>query len=109
MEYTQRKRFKIPHQIDHNFYIWRFITIKDLILLLPCIAFGYIIYQYLLPEGIGLEFQVFFSCLPFILCAVLIFVRPVQERQNINLFQQVKWRMQYNQRQKKFYYRRRFR
>lgn len=105
---TERKKFKIPHQIDNNFYIWRFITAKDLIFLLPTILLGYLIYLFL-PEGVSLQVQVFFSCLPFIVGAALVFVRPIPERQNINLFQQLRWRIQYNQRQKKFYYRRKMR
>jgi len=105
MEDTGRKRFKIPHQIDNNFYIWRFITMKDLILLLPTIALGYGIYQ-ILPVGTSLQFQVFFSCFPVVFGAALIFVRPIQERKNVKLFQQLHWRIQYNQRQKKFYYQR---
>lgn len=108
MSDTERKRFKIPHQIDNNFYIWRFITAKDLIFLLPTAVLGYVIYRYLIPPGVGLQFQVFFSCLPFILGAAMVFVRPIQERKNINLFQQVRWRIRYNQRQKKFFYQRKF-
>jgi hypothetical protein len=103
---TERKTFKIPHQIDHNFYIWRFITVKDLIFLLPTIALGYVIYQYMLPPTANLQFKVFFTCLPFILAAALVFVRPITVRKNINLFQQIRWRIRYNQRQKKFFYQR---
>ena len=76
---------------------------KDLIFLIPTAILGYGIYQ-LLPQGLSLQFQVFFSCLPFVLSAALVFVRPIQVRKNVNLFQQLKWRIQYNQRQKKFFY-----
>jgi|GEM_PF-5754761 len=105
MENTERKKFKIPHQIDNNFYIWRFITLKDLLFLLPTILLGYGINQ-LLPVGTNLQTHVFFTCLPFVVGAALVFVRPIPERKNVNLFQQLQWRIQYNQRQKKFYYRR---
>lgn len=105
MEITERKKFKIPHQIDNNFYIWRFITVKDLIFLLPTIALGYGIYKLFLT-GVSLQVQVFFSCLPFIIGSALVFVRPISERKNVNLFQQLRWRIQYNQRQKKFTYQR---
>lgn len=103
---TGRKKFTIPHQIDNNFYIWRFVAFMDLIILAPTAGLGYLIYKYLIPPWMGLQFQVFFSCLPFILVAAMIFVRPIPQRKNINLYQQLKWRIQYNQRQKKFYYKR---
>lgn len=103
---SERKKFTIPHQIDNSFYIWRFITFKDLIILAPAAGLGYLIYKYLIPQWMGLQLQVFFSCLPFILVAAMIFVHPIPQRKNIKLYQQMKWRIQYNQRQKKFYYQR---
>lgn len=107
MSENRRKEFKIPNQIDGSFHIWRFVTLKEFLLLLPSFILGYVLYNYVF-FAFGLQTKAFFAFLPAVLTIAFIFIRPMPERKNINLFHMMKWRMAYNRRQKYFQFKRKF-
>ncbi|SFI68170.1 hypothetical protein [Thermoflavimicrobium dichotomicum] len=96
-----KKKFKIPNHIDKSFHIWRFITLRDVLILLPLALLGFILYQYILPD-LGMQIKLTLSLIPLMFGSTAIFVRPIKERSNIMLYDQLKWRYQFNQRQREF-------
>jgi hypothetical protein len=104
---TGRKQFAIPNQIDGRFHIWRFLTLREFLILAPFVALGYYLFRYVFVD-MALNLKAFLSFLPLVLCMAMIFIRPVQERRNINLFQMMIWRIQYNQRQRCYYFKRKY-
>ncbi|WP_124726708.1 hypothetical protein [Staphylospora marina] len=101
----EQKRFKIPNQIDSSIHIWRFVRLKDLIILTPPVAVSVVLFMYVLPD---LPFQIrfFFSVLPSLTTACLIFIRPM-ERKNITLFDYIRYKVEYDRRQRIYYFKKR--
>ncbi|AUS09978.1 hypothetical protein C1X05_14850 [Laceyella sacchari] len=99
----EHKRFKIPRQIDSSLYIWRFIRLKDLILLTPPVLISVVLFLYIFPN-LSFQIRFFFSMLPTISVACLIFIRPISERGNITLFDYLRYRAEFNQRQRIYYF-----
>jgi hypothetical protein len=96
----QRKRFLIPNQITKAFHIWRGVTLRDGLILLPLGLIGYVCYQYIIPSVWELSYKLFLALLPATLGGAMIFVRPIPERKNIALYQQLIWRIRFNRRQR---------
>lgn len=100
---NEKKKFKIPNQIDPGMYIWRDVRLLDLVFLTPLAAIGWMIYY--LSSGIdSLQVKMFFSALPLVLGGSLLFIRPLRERKNVRLYQYIMWRAQFNKRQRLFYF-----
>jgi hypothetical protein len=95
-----KKRFLIPNQISSSFHIWRSVTIKEGLILLPLVAIGVVLYLYVVPATWELSYRLFVACLPATLGAAMIFVRPISERKNIALYQQLWWRIRFQRRQR---------
>lgn len=96
----ERKRFLIPNQISKSFHIWRGITLREGLILLPLGVLGYFCYQYLIPPSWDLSYRLFAALLPVTLGGAMLFVRPIPERNNIALYQQLIWRIRFNRRQR---------
>lgn len=105
----ERNRFKIPNQIDSSLHVWRFIRMKDLVILLPPILISVVLFRWIIPESLLFQIRFFFSVLPTVVVACLIFIRPVRERKNLTLFDVFRHRIEYNNRQKLYYFRKRTR
>ncbi|MCH5585065.1 hypothetical protein MK805_08790 [Shimazuella sp. AN120528] len=96
----ERKRFLIPNQISKSFHIWRGITLREGLILLPLGLLGYLCYQYFVPNSWDLSYRLFAALLPVTLGGAMLFVRPIPERKNIALYQQLLWRIRFNRRQR---------
>lgn len=96
---AERKQFLIPNQITKAFHIWRSITLRDGLILLPLGIIGYVCYQYIIPSAWELSYKLFLALLPVTLGGAMIFVNPIPERKNIALYQQLIWRIRFNRRQ----------
>lgn len=102
---VERKKFRIPNQIDKSFHLWRSITLVDVLILSPFLSLSVILFIYVFTSDMmSLYFRVTFSAMPSVFAATLVFVRPMRERSNIKLFHLLKWRMEFNQRQKRYLY-----
>ncbi|WP_131924226.1 hypothetical protein [Hazenella coriacea] len=100
----ERKKFKIPNQIDSSLHIWRFIRMKDLVILVPPVILSVVLFQWIIPDFLHFQVRFFFSILPTIIVACLIFIRPIRERKNITLFDIFRYRIEYNNRQRIYYF-----
>ncbi|MED1107677.1 hypothetical protein [Bacillus paramycoides] len=105
--YNDKKRFKVPNQIDKKVHLWRFITVMDAILLVPILYMGYALFNFIIPSNVALEFRVFFAGMPSAILSTILFIRPIKERKNVTMFQQLKWKTEFKNRQKKFSYKKR--
>jgi hypothetical protein len=103
-----RKHFKIPNQIDHCFYLWRFIKFQDLVFLTPLAICSMFLYKYLVQQSSCNPFYkqigFFLSLLPLVVGTTLIYVRPLRFRNNVTLFKYLLWMIQYKFRQRMFFY-----
>ncbi len=97
---VERKKFLIPNQISKEFHIWRAITLKEGLILLPLGLIGFLFYKYMIPADWDLSYRLFFTLFPVTIGGSLLFVRPINERKNIDLYQQLIWRIRFNQRQR---------
>lgn len=99
---NERKKFLIPNQISKEFHIYRAITLREGVILLPLGLIGFLCYKYLIPVSWDLSYRLFFTLFPITIGGALLFVRPVNERKNIALYQQLFWRIRYNGRQRTY-------
>jgi len=104
MKEVSKKRFNIPRQISKEIRIWRFITLKEALLLALGAVIGYFLFAYMIPKAAVIEIKVFFIILPPAIIGVFLFVKPIKERKNIRLFNYLKWKIDFNNKQKVFYY-----
>jgi hypothetical protein len=95
-----KKRFLIPNQINSSFHIWRGVTLREALMMLPLVVIGILLYYYVVPTTWELSYRLFVACLPTTLGAAMIFVRPISERKNIALYQQLWWRIRFQRRQR---------
>lgn len=104
MKEEEKKRFLIPRQISKEFHVWRFITFKEAFLLGIGALIGFGIYKYFLPDSVGVEMKVFSVLIPPTILGLFLFVKPIKVRTNVRLFHFFKWKIDFNNRQKIFYY-----
>lgn len=104
---TERKRYVVPNQIDKRTHLWRFITVMDAICLVPCVGVTYVLYNDIIPQDFQFAWRVFFSVLPSVIFATILFIRPIKERKNITMFKKLKWILDFNKRQKVYHYKKR--
>ena len=104
MSEVEKKKFTIPRQISKEIHIWRFVTLKEALFLAAGGLVGYLIYAFMLPENINVQVKVFAVLLPPTFIGLLLFVKPIKARKNIRLFHFLKWKVEFNNRQKVFYY-----
>ena len=104
MKYEGKKKFAIPRQISKEFHVWRFITFKEALFLTIGVVIGYLIYAYMVPSDTNIQIKVFVVTLPPTLIGLLLMVKPIKTRKNIRLFHFIKWKIDFNNRQKVFYY-----
>lgn len=104
MKEEGKKKFAIPRQISKEFHVWRFVTFKEAFFLSLGVLTGYLIYAYMLPKNINVQTKVFVISIPTTIIGLLLFVKPIKVRKNIRLFHYVKWKIDFNNRQKVFYY-----
>lgn len=100
----ERKKFKIPSQIDKSFHVWRFVTLKEASILVVTALFSGLMWRYLLPDDIPFEVKIFSAALPLALMMAILFITPIKERKNIRLYHIIKWKIEYNKRQKLYFY-----
>lgn len=98
----ERKRFKIPNQIDSSLHVWRFVKLKDLAFLVPPILLSVALFQFL--ESFDFEWRFGISVFPIVSIACLILIHPVRERKNLTLFDVFKAKIEYNNRPRMYYY-----
>lgn len=103
MEQNGKKVFNIPNQIDSGFHVWRFVTLWDLVFLLPIGAVSFFVYK-LVEDFPNTQLRFFLTFLPLVLGGALLFIRPLRERKNVRLFEVLKWRFDYGRRQRLFYF-----
>lgn len=104
MKEVEKKKFKIPRQISKEIHVWRFITFKEALFLVLGGLIGYVLYAYMIPNSADLKIKVFFTIIPVTAIALFLFVKPIKVRKNIRLFHTIKWKIDFNNRQKVFYY-----
>ena len=104
MKYEGKKKFAIPRQISKEFHVWRFITFKEALFLALGVVLGYLIYAYMVPSDTSIQIKVFVVTLPPTIIGLLLMVKPIKTRKNIRLFHFIKWKIDFNNRQKVFYY-----
>ncbi|KYG33470.1 hypothetical protein ACU3L3_14370 [Priestia endophytica] len=100
----ENKRFLIPRHISKEIHVWRFITLKEALLLGSGGGIGWLIYYFFLPSNVDIQIKVFVVVLPAALMGLLVFVKPIKVRKNVRLFHFIKWKVDYNKRQKTFFY-----
>jgi hypothetical protein len=100
----EKKRFLIPNQITKAFHIWRSITLREGLILLPLGLIGVVIYMYLIPKTWEMSYRLFLAMFPVTIGTAMLFVRPIPERKNIALYQQLVWRIRFNRRQRIYPY-----
>lgn len=99
-----KKKFLIPRQISKELHVWRFITFKEALFLALGGCIGYLLYAYMIPNGTSNQMKVFIICLPPTIIGLFLFVKPIKVRKSIRLFHVLKWKIDFNNRQKVFYY-----
>lgn len=99
----ERKRFKIPRQIDSSVHIWRFVKLSDLVVLSIPLAISILLFYWVI-YAFPLKWRLTISALPTVFVAALIFIKPIRDRNNITLFDLLRYRVQFNQRQKIYYF-----
>ncbi|MED4587868.1 hypothetical protein [Priestia flexa] len=104
MKEVEKKKFTIPRQISKEIHVWRFITFKEALFLALGGLIGYTMYAYMIPEDVDRKIKVFVTILPATIVGLFIFVKPIKVRKNIRLFHIIKWKGNFNNRQKVFYY-----
>lgn len=100
----ERKKFKIPSQIDKSFHVWRFVTLKEASILVVTALFSVVLWRYILPDDIPFEVKVFSAALPIAFMMAILFITPIKERKNIRWYHKIKWKIDYNKRQKLYFY-----
>ncbi|MFE5322241.1 hypothetical protein ACFQ88_26545 [Paenibacillus sp. NPDC056579] len=93
------RRYKIPNQVDSTFHVWKFITLIDVVILAPSVAFCIAVIW--LADGM-LEMKLIVGLLPVVLTSVAVFIRPIKERPNIRAFRFFRWKVAYNRRQRTY-------
>ncbi|AZV45666.1 hypothetical protein BAOM_p013 (plasmid) [Peribacillus asahii] len=104
MKEVGKKKFTIPRQISKEFHVWRFVTFKEALLLALGGLIGYLLYAYMLPSSSSTQVKVFVIAIPPTIIGLCLFVKPIKVRKNIKLFHFIKWKIDFNNRQKVFYY-----
>lgn len=99
-----KKKFQIPRQISKEFHIWRFVTFKEALFLAFGGLIGYLLYSYTIPSGTNMQIKVFMIVLPPTIIGLFLFVKPIKQRKNIRLFHYLKWQVEFKNRNKVFYY-----
>lgn len=110
VESHSRKRFYFPKQVNKDFFIYRDITLKQALMMLPSIGLGYVIWK-IIPSFNSVSTDAFIkgfcSFLPATLFGVAIFRKPIRERPNITLMMIMKNHLKYNSRQRLFFFKKR--
>jgi hypothetical protein len=104
MKEVGKKKFSIPRQISKEFHVWRFITFKEALFLSLGGLIGYFVYANLIPNQASVQLKVFVVTIPPTVIGLFLFVKPIKVRKNIRLFHYLKWKIDFNNRQKVFYY-----
>ncbi|MDQ0418757.1 hypothetical protein J2Z48_002961 [Croceifilum oryzae] len=101
-----RKKFKIPDEIDKSIYLVRSFKFVYLLVVVPLIGLGWLIYEVFpdVDDAIYQQIRLILALLPLTLGVAMIVMRPIRERRNINLLQFLIWIVRFRQRQKKFYF-----
>ncbi|MBU8855377.1 MULTISPECIES: hypothetical protein [Priestia] len=104
MKEVEKKKFTIPRQISKEIHVWRFITFKEALFLALGGLIGYILYAYMIPDNADRKIKIFITIVPTTIMGLFLFVKPIKVRKNIRLFHSIKWKIDFNNRQKVFYY-----
>lgn len=100
----ERKRFKIPRQIDASIHIWRFIRLKDIAIMIPPGILSVVLYLWVIPRDWDFQIKFVLAVIPTVAVACLIFIHPIRERKNVILFDVIRNRIRYVKRQKMYYF-----
>ena len=99
-----KKKFLIPRQISKELHVWRFVTFQEALFLSLGGFIGYLLYAYMIPNDTSNQMKVFIISLPPTMIGLFLFVKPIKVRKNIRLFHVLKWKIDFNNRQRIFYY-----
>ena len=104
MNEEEKKKFLIPRQISKEIHIWRFVTFKEALFLALGGLIGYFLYTYIIPSGTTNQMKIFIISLPPTCIGLFLFVKPIKVRKSVRLFHVLKWKIDFNNRQTVFYY-----